>query len=181
MTIRTLAMTTALVGFTALGAISAHAAGESDASSTPTCKTGMIYDKAQKKCVKDEETSFNDETLFDNAKALAYAGRFDEAKGLLDRIDDQDTARVQNYLGYVTRNLGDVEGGLAHYRVALTLDPDYTLARSYMGQALLLKGDRRAAMEQLDEIAARDGQTGVAYTQLAEAIVAKSLKATITY
>ncbi|MDZ7824300.1 MAG: hypothetical protein U5K75_09885 [Ahrensia sp.] len=86
-----------------------------------------------------------------------------------------------NYLGYATRNAGDIEGGLAYYRAAIALDPNYTLARSYMGQALLLKGDRRGAQVQLSEIESRVGVEAREYKLLAVAMLKKSLKGNATY
>ncbi|MEO1747796.1 MAG: hypothetical protein AAFR27_04115, partial [Pseudomonadota bacterium] len=55
------------------------AASTDDAADTPTCETGKVYDDNQAKCVPGNEQSLNDDQLLDNGKALAYAGRFDEA------------------------------------------------------------------------------------------------------
>lgn len=157
----------------------AFAAGGGD--DTPVCKTGYVYDRAQLKCVKGEEQSLNDDALLNNATALAYAKRYEEAIAVIGMMKDSQTAPALNMLGYSTRNLGDLEQGLAFYRQALDLDPDYTLARSYMGQALLQSGNRRAAMIQLDEIEQRSGADSRPYKLLAEAMLAKSLQTTITY
>ena len=45
-----------------------------------------------------------------------------------------------------------MDEGLVYYRKALALDPEYTLVREYMGEALLQKGDLEGALEQLAEI-----------------------------
>ncbi len=179
MTVRRFAL---FLSITALTPIYAHAAGSDD---TPTsevakCEEGQIYDKAAKECVDEEKSSMNDVDLLDNGRALAYAERFGEAIIVLSKIENQN-AEVLNYLGYATRNAGDVEKGLSYYRAALVLDPDYTLARSYMGQALLNKGDRRGAMIQLDEIEKRVGTDTREYKLLAQALVQKSLLQTFTY
>lgn len=165
-------MTAALVSL-GLSSGLAFSASDSDTSSTPTCNKGWVYDSKQGKCIKKEESSqLDDSQLYENAVALAYAERFDEALALLERIGNRNDPRVLNYLGYVTRNLGDLEGGLAFYRQAIALDPDYTLARSYMGRALLISGDRDGAIAQLDEIEARGGANSREYVELAEALVA---------
>ena len=171
-----------IISITALTPIYVHAAGSSD---TPTseaakCEEDQIYDKAMKECVDEEKSSMNDADLLDNGRVLAYANRFDEAIVVLRKIENRD-AEVLNYLGYATRNAGDVEKGLSYYRAALVLDPDYTLARSYMGQALLNKGDRRGAMLQLDEIEKRVGSDAREYKLLAQALVQKSLRQTYAY
>ncbi|MEM9573901.1 MAG: hypothetical protein AAF870_01585 [Pseudomonadota bacterium] len=171
-----------ILSITALTPLHVHAAGSSDtpASNVSECEEGQVYDKKAKECVDEEKSSMNDADLLDNGRALAYAERFDEAIAVLSKIEIRD-AEVLNYLGYATRNAGDVEKGLSFYRAALDLDPDYTLARSYMGQALLNKGDRRGALIQLDEIEKRVGSETREYKMLAHALVQKSLRKTATY
>ncbi|MEL6201162.1 MAG: hypothetical protein AAFR39_02250 [Pseudomonadota bacterium] len=164
-----IATTTFLLGAAAITSPTI-AASTDDAADTPTCEAGQVYDDNQAKCVSSKEQSLNDNQLLDNAKALAYAERFDEALGVLSMIGDQNTPEVQNYLGYTTRNAGDLDKGLAHYRIALELDPDYTLARSYMGIALLQKGDNRGALEQMVEIEKRVGTGAREYALLFDAV-----------
>ena len=182
MTIRSFALHAALVSF-GLSAWPALAASDNDSSSErKVCNVGHVYDEKQAKCVKKEEPSrFDDRQLYENAVALARAERFDEALDLLEQIENRNDPRVLNYLGYVTRNLGDLDGGLAFYRQAIALDPDYTLARSYMGQALLLSGDRDGAIVQLDEIEKRAGTGSREYVELAEALVAATDGALFRY
>ena len=171
-----------ILSLTALAPLNVYAAGSSDTptSNAAECAEGQVYDKKAKQCVDGEESSLNDADLLDNGRALAYAERFEEAIVVLSKIENRD-AEVLNYLGYATRNAGDVEKGLSYYRAALALDPDYTLARSYMGQALLSKGDCRGAMIQLDEIEKRAGSEAREYQLLAQALVQKSLRQTFTY
>lgn len=171
-----------IVSFAALTPFYAQAAGSEDtpASDVAQCDNGQVYDKKAKECVDEEKSSMNDVDLLDNGRALAYAERYDEALVVLAKIKDRN-AEVLNYLGYASRNAGDVEQGLKYYRAALALDPDYTLARSYMGQALLNSGDRRGAMIQLDEIEKRVGTEAREYKLLANALVQKSLRQTYTY
>ncbi|HMQ57581.1 MAG TPA: tetratricopeptide repeat protein, partial [Rhizobiaceae bacterium] len=96
--------------------------------------------------------------------------RYDEALTLLGQIRQPQTAEVYNYLGYATRKSGDVEGGLAYYRRALEIDPGYTLARSYMGEALIIAGRRDDALAQLGEIKERCGMGCREYVILARAL-----------
>lgn len=178
MTILKSAFTAFLLSATMISG-AALAAGGGD--ETPVCKTGMVYDKAQRKCVEAEEQSLNDDALLNNATALAYASRYDEAIKVIGMMENSETAPALNMLGYSTRNLGDLESGLSYYRQALAIDPDYTLARSYMGQALLQSGNRRAAMIQLGEIETRSGADSRPYKLLAKALLSKSLQSSITY
>lgn len=161
--------------------LSAPAFAAGGGEETPVCKAGMVYDKAKSKCVKAEEQSLNDDALLNNATALAYAERYNEAITVIGMMKEANTAPALNMLAYSTRNLGDLEGGLALYRAALAIDPDYTLARSYMGQALLQSGNRRAAMIELDEIERRSGTDNRPYQLLAKALLSKSLQTTVTY
>ncbi|MEL6436210.1 MAG: tetratricopeptide repeat protein [Pseudomonadota bacterium] len=169
-------MRTALLATTTfiLGAAAIHgpvlAAGSGDASDTPTCNAGQVYDDTQAKCVSTDKQSLNDDQLLQNGRALAYADRFDEAVNVLNMISDKNSAEVQNYLGYATRKAGDLDKGLAHYRMALAINPDYTLARSYMGVALLQKGDNRGALQQMVEIEKRVGTGSREYTLLFDAV-----------
>ena len=80
--------------------------------------------------------------------------------------------RILNETGFVTRKLGNVDGALPYYRKALSIDPNYTLAREYMGEAFVTKGDLASAREQLREIEKRCGTRCLEYAKLAKAISA---------
>jgi Flp pilus assembly protein TadD len=160
----------------------AFAAG-SDSGSAPTptettqkCKDGQVWDKAKKKCVKPQKSSFNDTQLYEAAREMAYAGQYDNAIAVLKVARNQNDPRILNYLGYANRKAGRMELGMSYYKRALAIDANYLLARSYMGQALLLQGDVEGARTQLVEIRDRGGQDSYAYKLLYD-----SLKRTHTY
>lgn len=163
----------------AIGTGSALAAG-SDSSGTTAppkqtktskdCKKTEIWDKETKKCVAAEKSSFNDDTLYDAARELAYADRHEDAIAILKVMNEQDTPRVLNYLGFNNRKMGNFELGMDYYRKALAINPDYVLARAYMGQALMQQGDIDGAKEQLTEIRRRVGTQDYAYFALAQAL-----------
>ena len=67
--------------------------------------------------------------------------RYAEALPLLFRIKDRNPPQVLNLIGYSTRKLGDIDKGIDYYHQALAVDPDYTKARQYLGEAYLLKND----------------------------------------
>lgn len=154
----------------------AHAAG-TDSSEPPQptettqkCKDGQIWDKETKACVSAQQGMFDDDTLFDAARELAYDGQYDNAIALLQLAANPDDPRILNYLGFSNRKAGRMEVGMGYYRQALKRDPDYLLARSYMGQAFLQQNQRNAARDQLLEIEARGGKGTWAHKALVMAM-----------
>jgi len=77
---------------------------------------------------------------------------------------------VLNYIGYSTRKLGNVDDGITYYKKALSLDPNYNVAREYLGEGYLQKGDLASAKQQLAEIAKRCGTGCEVYRDLADEI-----------
>src|SRR3546814_4730696 len=73
-----------------------------------------------------------------------------------------------NYRGYATRKLGRTEEGIGYYKQAVALDPNYTLAREYLGEAYVTQGKLDLARVQLAEIEKRCGTTCEPYEDLAE-------------
>lgn len=106
-----------------------------------------------------------DEVFF-AAYGLARAGQYAAALDVL-RLADQSDPRVLNYQGFATRKLGDVDAALPYYRRALAIDPNYVLARAYMGEAYLQKGDAARARDELGEIERRCGRVCAEYVDLA--------------
>ncbi len=145
-----------------------YAAGESSTTTrVPNCKKDMAWDKRKKKCVKVKKSSgLSDDNIYESAKSLAYAKRYDEALVVLSLAADPATPRMLTYRGFATRKMGDVASALPLYEAALALDPDYTLAREYMGEAFLQIGRVDLAREQLAEIASRCGVTCDEYAAL---------------
>jgi Flp pilus assembly protein TadD len=143
---------------------------------TTKCTDGQIWDKAKKKCAKPSKSSFNDTQLYEAARELAYAGQFENAIAVLKVAQNQNDPRILNYMGYANRKAGRMELGMSYYKRALAIDGNYLLARSYMGQALLLQGDVQGARVQLVEIRDRGGKDTDAYRALND-----SLKRASTY
>ena len=162
---------------------SAFAAGESsggdDAAPKATettiqCKKTEVYDAKLKKCIELKKSGMNElmdeNALYDTARELAYFDRPEDAIVLLKQIANQNQPRVQNYLGFANRKAGRMEDAMMYYNVALSMDPDYVLARSYMGQGMLQQGDFDGANAQLREIKERAGTNNRSYEMLASAI-----------
>lgn len=124
---------------------------------TKTCLGKRVYDEDKGRCVRPKQSSLNQDELYDAAREKAYAGRYDDAIGVLDDMADQQSDKVLTYRGFTARKLGQLELANLYYQQALEANPDNILARSYMGQGFAEAGDKVAAMIQLREIRARGG------------------------
>lgn len=154
----------------------ALAAGSDDSEPpTPTettteCAKGEVWDEKTKACIKAEDTSLNDDQRFGAVRELAYAGRHDEALAILATMTEGETSRVMTYQGFLLRQTGQIEEGIAAYERAIALNPQNILARSYFGQLLVQMDELQLAQAQLDAIRAADGAGTWAETALVNAI-----------
>jgi tetratricopeptide (TPR) repeat protein len=121
------------------------------------------------KCVGKAETAQSDAELFYAGYWLARAGRYEEALGYLTRAKVPDE-RILTYIGFATRKLGRVDEAMTYYDRALAMNPGYSVARAYIGEAYLTLGQPDRARAQLDEIAARSGRASAEYADLADAL-----------
>ncbi|MGR3504221.1 tetratricopeptide repeat protein [Pseudaestuariivita sp.] len=165
----------ALVGALVLApglALAAGGGGSTPAttSTTKQCTKGQIYDADSKACVDAQESSLTDDERYDAAREFAYVGQYGAARAALEAMTVQTDGRVQTYLGFTARKLGDMDQAMVHYTAALEQDPDNILARSYMGQGYAELGDMDAAKMQLTEIRKRGGRNTWAEFSLAQAI-----------
>lgn len=152
-------------------ALTANAAGtEPEPAPKKKCAKGKVWSASKGKCLK-KTSSLEDDAKFNEAVRLAYSGKYQTALSLLKSMKNQDQAKVLNYIGFTTRKLGRVDEGLGYYQKALIADPDYVLAREYMGEGYLQKGDLASAEGQLHEIGQRCGKTCSEYQKLARAIM----------
>ncbi len=139
-------------------------------NTTKKCSGGKVYDPVTKKCLKVESHNFSDDQLYHAAREMAYAGQYHNALRVLDAAENQNDPRILNYRGFTNRKLGNHAVAMEFYQAALSIDPDYILARSYMGQGLLAYGDKAGAKAQLAEIRTRGGRNTWSYTALAMAL-----------
>ncbi len=169
----------ALVAATAVIALPAFAADDDPTPPKPTettkaCKDGQIFDDKTKTCLDADKESFNDNDRYDAVRELAYAGAYDRALKVISSADNPKDPRFLNYRGFVHRKTGNVSAAMAFYHAALRIDPDYILARSYMGMGLASMGHKAAAKAQLEEIALRGGTDTWAYAALDAALNGKT-------
>jgi len=134
------------------------------------CKKNEVQDKKTKKCVKVSYGVLPDEDLYQEGAALAQAGEYDWALAVLAAIRNQDDPRVLNYTGYSLRKSGRLEEAIGKYRKALAINPNFVLAREYLGEGYAAAGRVDLAKAELTEIASRCGTTCEEYQELAEHI-----------
>lgn len=97
---------------------------------------------------------------------LAKSGAYEAALAQLRLVAEPDV-RVLTYIGFSYRKLGAIDDALRHYYRALDADPDFTVARAYLGEAYLMLDDRGRAAGELVEIEARCGRGCAEYADLA--------------
>jgi len=155
----------------------AYAAGGGGSDTPPTqtqtskdCKKGQVWNSQTKKCVKAQSGMMDDDTLFEAARELAYFDRHEEAIDLLKMAANQNAPRILNYLGFSNRKAGRMDVAMGYYRQALAIDPEYTLARSYYGQALIDTGDIKGAQAELAAIRRIAGPANYPYFALAQSL-----------
>ena len=111
-----------------------------------------------------------DQELTNYAFALIKTGRYGDAIGVLDILENPNTAVAVNYRSYATRKLGRVDEGIGYYLKSVALDPHYAQVREYLGEAYLVKGDMASAKAELQAIKHICGNKCEAYEHLAVAI-----------
>ena len=116
-------------------------------------------------CVGRANAAMSDDELFYAGYWLAKSGQYEQAISYLKLAQKKDE-RVLTYIGYATRKMGDVEHALPIYRQALDLNPNYVVARAYLGEAFLSLGEPTKARDELAEIERRCGATCAAYADL---------------
>ncbi|MEM6310098.1 MAG: hypothetical protein AAF754_08610 [Pseudomonadota bacterium] len=137
---------------------------------TKECKGVRVWDNTKQRCVRPKQSSLDQDDLYDAVRELAYAGRIQDAQGVLTAMDDQQSDRVLTYWGFTNRKLGKVDAAMMFYTAAIEKNPDNMLARSYMGQGMVVSGDVTGAKLQLAEIEARGGAYSWPATSLRQAI-----------
>jgi tetratricopeptide (TPR) repeat protein len=137
---------------------------------TTQCAEGTVWDEKTSTCIKAEDSSLNDDQRFGAVRELAYAGRPDEALAILATMTEGETPRVLTYQGFLLRQTGRVEEGIAAYERAIALDSGNILARSYYGQLLVQMNETEAATLQLAAIRMHGGGGTWAERSLSDAI-----------
>jgi tetratricopeptide (TPR) repeat protein len=148
-----------------LPATPAEPAFTKDSGPAGTCDRHDKGSAAWAGCVGAASVAMPDAELFYAGYWLARSGRYEEALGYLSLARDKDE-RVLTYIGFATRKLGDVEGAMPFYGAALRKNPDYVVARAYLGEAHLARREPAKARAELAEIGRRCGASCPAYVDL---------------
>lgn len=119
---------------------------------------------------KNRRKELDDDSLFYAGYWLARNGDYNLALHYLNQAEHKDEPRFLTYTGYATRKLGRVDEALGYYTRALEVNPNYTVARAYLGEAYLNRGERAKAEAQLVEIQQRCGSGCEEYKELATAL-----------
>ena len=150
--------------------------GNSAAQEVTKCKKGEVARKVKqsgvlvRKCLPVESGILPDEDLYQQGRLLAKAGQYDWALQVLGAIENQNDPRVLNYTGYSNRKAGRLEIGITYYRKALAIDPNFVLAREYLGEGYVAAGRIDLAKLELNEIKNRAGSNSEEYKDLSKAI-----------
>jgi tetratricopeptide (TPR) repeat protein len=135
------------------------------------CKSGFVAVKrnGKMKCTK-KTTELTDDELYQQGEALALEGEYAWALDVLGSIKNQNDPRVLNYTGYSHRKSGRLETAITYYRKALVINPNFVLAREYLGEGYVVAGRIDLAKVELGEIASRCGTHCTEYQELNSAI-----------
>ena len=118
--------------------------------------------------------------VYNLAVRFAKKGEYDHAIVLLKSLKRDDDPRVLNYLGFATRKSGKPKDAVPFYKKALSLAPDFVVAREYLGEAWLQLGQPEKANEQLAEIKKYCGRPCLSSQNLSNAINAHAAGEPVT-
>ena len=147
------------------------------------CKKGEVVKKVKKfgvyvkKCVEVESGILPDEDLYLQGYRLAKSGEYDWALQVFAAVQNQNDPRVLNMTGYSNRKAGRLEIGITYYQKALAIDPNFVLAREYLGEGYVAAGKIDLAQIQLSEIKNRAGVDSEEYKDLSKAITTGVIEA----
>jgi tetratricopeptide (TPR) repeat protein len=152
---------------------SAYAFGGDTPQKPPiVCTKGWVYSEAKKVCVPAKSGLLDDKQLYEQGRALALAGHYENALPVLEAVAERQDSMLLTMIGYAKRHVGRWDEGMADYRQALVIDPNNINTREYLGEAYAEKGKVDLAEAELTKIAAIAGTGVEQYRDLAEAIAA---------
>jgi predicted Zn-dependent protease len=124
------------------------------------------WSNSRNACRKKKQSQID---LYEKGRLLAKSGAYEQAIAVLKTADQTDP-HVLNYLGYSYRKNGDLKTAIGYYKAALKINPDFVLAREYLGEGYVKAGRLDLAKLELEEIAKRCGKGCQEYVELAAVI-----------
>ncbi len=121
-----------------------------------------------KKKKNQSELNLNDRR-YAEGNLLARTGAYEKAIAILKTADQSDP-NVLNMLGYSYRKNGDLKTAIGYYKTALAINPDFVLAREYLGEGYVKAGRLDLARLELEQIGKRCGKGCKEYVELAAVI-----------
>ena len=136
----------------------------------PKCKEGYVYSSEKKRCVRKSSDLLTPSDFIAHGWQLARGGKYSAAIAAFQTSGAASNPEALNGLGYSHRKLGHLITAIDFYHKALEIEPDYVLARSYLGEGYVQSGRIDLARLELTEIAQRCGKTCPEYIQLMRTI-----------
>ncbi len=164
----------AVVAAAALALLPAAASADFGPKPKVDCKKAANKDKP---ACKPSRGAATDDEIYNAAYWMARQGQYAQSLTVLAMAANPNDPKILNATGFATRKLGNVDAALPYYARALAINPNFVLAREYLGEAYLSKGDVASARGQLTEIEQRCGTSCTAYVHLAGHISAFVTKA----
>jgi uncharacterized protein HemY len=148
----------------------------SNACSTKTTQSSCLslshcwWKSSNNTCKKKKNSELNlNDRLYNEGRLLAKTGAYAKAIAVLKTADQKDP-HVLNYLGYSYRKSGDLKTAIGYYKTALAIDPNFVLAREYLGEGYVKAGRLDLAKLELEQIGKRCGKGCKEYVELAAVI-----------
>ena len=135
------------------------------------CNKGWVYSSKKQVCVRS--SFLDDKELYEQGRALALAGHYDNALDALEAVKDKNDSMVLTMIGYSKRKSGHFDEGMAYYAKALAINPNNANTREYLGEAYAEKGQVDLAKAELVKVEALCGTECEQYRDLAAAIAGK--------
>ena len=90
------------------------ASGSSGSGAAPiVCKKGYVYSQKSHTCVQANSGLIDDKDLYEQGRALAKAGYYEQALAALHAVKKQDDSMVLTMIGYSNRKMGNVAEGMS--------------------------------------------------------------------
>ena len=135
------------------------------------CNKGWVYSSKKQICVRS--SFLDDKELYQQGRALALAGHYDNALDALEAVKDKNDSMVLTMIGYSKRKSGHFDEGMAYYAKALAINPNNANTREYLGEAYAEKGHVDLAKAELVKVEALCGTECEQYRDLSAAIAGK--------